>query len=179
MSEPGCGMQLWWNAEWDTWSAECSFDLLERNCGWNSECRNAEHMGCRRQECRMRGMRMQNVALTFWNTAVAGMQDAKKFRMHGMQNGARPQQPTCRPARAQMASRASTAVQELVKLGNPRGGRETPAAWDWLPPSHWCRLTSSGRRHQRLLQPSLAPCRRRTAGLWEFFGCCSVFLGVA
>ena len=25
--------------------------------------------------------------------------------------------------------------------------RETPAAWDWLLPSHWCRLTSSGRRH--------------------------------
>ena len=67
-----------------------------------------------------------DLSLTFWNAAVAGMQDAKKCRMHGMQNGARPQQPTCRPARAQMASRASTAVKELVKLGNPGEKNQRP-----------------------------------------------------
>ena len=67
-----------------------------------------------------------DLSLTFWNAAVAGMQDAKKCRMHGMQNGARPQQPTCRPAHAQLASRASTAVKELVKLGDPGEKHQRP-----------------------------------------------------
>ena len=46
--------------------------------------------------------------------------------------------------------------------------RETPAACDWLLPSHWCRLTSSGRRHHcshlcaRVYRSLLE--RRRTPG---------------
>ena len=81
---------------------------------------------------------MQNVALTFWNAAAAGMQNATKCRMHGVQVGASPRQPASMHACAQSAYRASTAVEEVIKLGNPGGKyqrsetgsrRATGAAW--------------------------------------------------
>ena len=119
---------------------------------------------------------MQNVALTFWNATVAGMQNATKCRMHGVQDGASPRQP----ANMQTVYRASTAVKEPIKLGNPGGKHQRPgtgsrratgaAGEPWAPTSQAAAAIS-------------APCGRGlsrvVAGLWEFFSCCSVFLGVA
>ena len=45
---------------------------------------------------------------------------------HGMQHGTSRKQPASRPARAHMAYHASTAVEELVKLGNPGGKHQRP-----------------------------------------------------
>ena len=74
-----------------------------------------------------------------WNAGCKKMQDAWNAER-------RP--PTA--AHMQACPRTNGISCEHRRQGARQTGqsrRETPAAWDWLLPSHWCRLTSSGRRH--------------------------------